>query len=442
MLLLASLAGVASAAERGAAETLLVRVSNGDAATAVARDAGAVLEARAGDLAIILANPAAAKALARDARVLDIERDGTVHATSASWDSASWDSASWDSASWDSASWDSASWDSASWDSASWDASSWDSASWDASSWDSASWDSASWDASSWDSASWDSASWDLVVYEDGRVPPWGLFAIHAPSRWQGTPAHAKLVCVVDSGIDTSHPGLAPNLWTGANGEHGWDAITGSSTLTDPAGHGTHVAGIVAAARDQPWPGVSQALIAGVRVLNADGLGTTSDVIAALGWCGEHDADIILLALTEDAPTRAFEAAIADAQRGGALIVAAAGNIGPCDRCASSPADLPRVLGVGAASPNGLPAAFSATGKDVDLFAPGDHITSTAPGGYRTASGTSQAAAFAAGAAALMWSRCADATAEQIAHALTPNARGQTPLLDLATFRLASCEVI
>jgi len=331
---------------------------------------------------------------------------------------------------------------SAQWDTASWDTAGWETASWDTAAWDTAGWDTASWDTAAWDTAAWDTAAWDSMSFQ-GLPAPWGLAAIGAPAAWaKGTPTHDRLVCIVDTGIDVTHPALRANLWTGPRGEHGWNAIDGSTDVRDEVGHGTLLAGIIAASRDSPWPGVGSPLVAVAKAIGPDGLGRTADVSAGIRWCSHIGSNVILLALSEDAPTKDFREAVRSAQEHGALVVAAAGNTGPCKDCVSAPASFPRVLAVGAAGPDGQATTFTSTGKGLDLLAPGERITSTVPGGYRAASGTSEAAAFAAGAAAFVWGSCTSWDADHVANVLTRGgSRGhQPPLLTLDLGKHVECE--
>ena len=293
---------------------------------------------------------------------------------------------------------------------------SWDTASWDRASWDTASWDRASWDRASWDRASWDRASWDGGP-DDAPPAPWALDAIGAPAAWgRGDPEGARLACLVDSGIDAAHPLLAARAWPA-----GLDLVRGDATPDDEAGHGTHLAGIVAAARDglTGFRGVGAPLVASAKVLGPDGLGRTSDAVQGILWCRDQGADVILLAFTEDAPTRALHAAIQSVRRDGVLVVASAGNAGPCERCVAYPGAYPEVLAVGATARDGSTPAFSATGPHVSLAAPGAGILSTFPGGaMRVGSGTSQAAAHVAGAAALLLAQHPEWSAGEVERAL------------------------
>lgn len=394
-------------------DVLLVTYRAGSAGDDVARRAGASLH---GDLphagvALVAATPRAASALARDPDVLSVERDARILLAGVTWDGITWDGTTWDGATWDGTSWDGATWDGATWDGATWDG---------------ATWDGATWDSTGWDGATRDGTSWDGAATGAPALPPaWGLLAIRAPDAWElGLRPHARKVCLVDSGVDPTHPALAGNLGAA------WNAIAPGAPAADEAGHGTHLAGIVAAARGWAVPGVAAPLVLSAKAIDATGAGRTSDALRGMAWCAEQGAHVVLLAFTEDAPTRAFRAGVAALQKQGILVVASAGN-GGCERCVSAPASLPGVVGVGAFGPDLRRAAFSSDGPEVDLLAPGVAIGSTFPGGgLRAGSGTSQAAAFVAGAAALLWSHEPDWKAEHVAARLERTA--EDGRLDLA----------
>ena len=217
----------------------------------------------------------------------------------------------------------------------------------------------------------------------------WGLAAIGAPAAWAVADGRGTTVGVVDTGVDAAHPDLAGQL-------------DPRGAATDPNGHGTHVAGVVAAATSN---GVGVAGVApGARVLalqalGADGSGPMSAVADAEDRAADLGARVINLSLGSDGPSLAERTVIR--AHPGVLFVAAAGNQSrdddarPTYPCAY---DEPNVLCVGAEARAGGLASFSNWGaRSVDLLAPGEHIASTWTGGaYRYADGTSMAAPFAA----------------------------------------------
>jgi thermitase len=253
---------------------------------------------------------------------------------------------------------------------------------------------------------------------------------IDAPEAWTVTRGAGATVAVVDTGVDTGHPDLAANL------QPGWDFVEDDADPTDANGHGTHVAGTIAAAENGTGVvGVApEAHVVPLRVLDADGSGWGSDVAAAFAWAGDHGVRVVNASLGADGITRAERDAIQ--AHPNTLYVVAAGNDGadvdttPQYPCAYSQAN---VLCVGATDANDAKAGFSNYGAtSVDLFAPGTKVVSTYPRGFSsnlintvTASdgfelmqGTSMATPHAAGAAALVAAAHPSFTALQIKTAL------------------------
>lgn len=228
----------------------------------------------------------------------------------------------------------------------------------------------------------------------------WGLSAVDVPAVWPQTVGEAVTVAVLDTGVDGTHEDLAGQVLPGVN-------VIGNQTsaLTeDPHGHGTHVAGIIAAARNSLGTvGVApRARIMPVRVLDSDGAGYAGDVAEGIIWAVDHGASVINLSLGGPRPSSAQEAAIRYAVGQGVSVVAAAGNSGPTAGL-EYPAAFSDVLAVAALTPQSEVASFSSRGGHVDLAAPGTMILSAQPGdAYAYRSGTSMASPFVAGAASLL----------------------------------------
>ena len=209
------------------------------------------------------------------------------------------------------------------------------------------------------------------------------------------------VVAVLDTGIEGSHPDLAANVIAGTS------MLDGSNGLTDPSGHGTMVAGTIAARTNTTPPeGVAGVAYAGVRllpvtVLNADGLGQDSDIIGGVIWAVDHGADVILMAFSNPGFSESLQEAIDYAWSNNIVLVAATGNDGV--NAPSFPAGDRGVIGVSATDANDQLASFSNYGASVFLGAPGTNILTTDIGGtYIAISGTSSSAAIVAGAAAQM----------------------------------------
>lgn len=376
----------------------------------------AILEAPDGDAA--LASLLGARG------ILFAERDGLALAAGARAEGASWDGASWDGASWDSTRWDSTRWDSTRWDGASWDSTRWDSTRWDSTRWDGASWDSTRWDSTRWDSTRWDGGFQTDPLFQQ----QWALQAINAHEAWtlfQG--ARGRTICVVDSGVDGTHPDLAPNLWRGADGRYGASFVDGRNDPMDRAGHGTHMAGIAAAALGNGLgiSGVGNEKIMAVKVLNDQGIGGLGNLAQGIRWCADHDAHVISLSLSSQQDSTAVRRAVEYAQARGLLLVASAGNHADCaNACAVYPAAYPGVLGVSALDMARNPMPFSVGGPHVDLAAPGEKVAGTyLDHDYALGTGTSQATALVAGAAALAWDLDHDLSADEVAALLLASAR-------------------
>jgi subtilisin family serine protease len=229
----------------------------------------------------------------------------------------------------------------------------------------------------------------------------WGLDAVDARSVWPVSDGSGVIVAVVDTGVDAAHEDLASQVLTGVD-------LIGSQIRTSTAdanGHGTHVAGIIAAAGNGVGGiGVAPgAKILPVRVLDEDGAGYSSDVAEGIIWAVDHGASIVNLSLGGPVASAAQHAAVQYAVERGVSVFAAAGNSGTYG-AAEYPAAFPEVIAVGAVTPEDQAASFTTRGSYVDLAAPGTMILSTLPGnGYAMESGTSAAAPFAAGVAAMLF---------------------------------------
>ena len=237
---------------------------------------------------------------------------------------------------------------------------------------------------------------------------------IDASGAWAITRGAGATVAVVDSGVDLAHPDLQARLLPG------YDWVDDDALPQDAHGHGTHVAGTVAAAENGLGVvGVApEADVIPLRVLGANGSGWGSDVAAAFDWAGDRGVRVVNASLGSDGITTAERQAIRDHPE--TLYVVAAGNDGEnVDSTAHYPCAYTEanVLCVGATDSDDEIAGFSNYGATaVDLFAPGVRIASTYPtgfgsdldfyfdtgDGYEMLDGTSMATPHVAGAAALV----------------------------------------
>ena len=268
----------------------------------------------------------------------------------------------------------------------------------------------------------------------------WGLATVGAPAAWNITTGdRAVTVAVVDTGIDLTHPDLSPNLWHNpaealdgrdddgdgyVDDVNGWDFVDGDGDPADANGHGTHVAGTIAAEGNDAVgvSGVSwRAGLMALRALDANGRGYTSDLVRAYAYAASHGARIVNASLSGPDYSHSEYDAIAAATN--VLFVVAAGNASsdddtkPTYPCAY---DLPNVLCVAASGRDDALAPFSNYGiESVDLAAPGVGILSTwLSGTYKTLSGTSMATPHVAGAAALVLAAHPGLTARQLGQTL------------------------
>src|SRR5213593_3768164 len=213
------------------------------------------------------------------------------------------------------------------------------------------------------------------------------------------TPTGSAIVAVLDTGVDAQHPDLAGNVIPGIS------ILDGSSGTTDPSGHGTWVAGI-AAAQTNTTEGIAGVAYAGVRimpvtVLDANGLGQDSDVIAGVIWAADHGADVIVMAFSNPGFSQNLQDALDYAWSKNVVLVAATGN--DAVSTPTFPAGDRGVMGVSGTDPNDALAPFSNSGPSVFISAPATEIQTTTTGdAYTVISGTSASAAIVAGAAAFM----------------------------------------
>jgi subtilisin len=248
----------------------------------------------------------------------------------------------------------------------------------------------------------------------------WGVDRIDAEKVWGGAEDATDVgsgrnagdgikVAIIDTGIDWNHPDLA------ANYKGGYDFANDDADPMDDNGHGTHVAGIVAASDNNNGViGVApKAYLYAVKVLNSSGSGTEDDIAAGIQWCIDNGIQIISMSLGYryyslpwwPQPLLVKQACDA-AYNSGLLVVAAAGNDGSRSvrDTVGYPARYDSVIAVGATDSSDKRPYWSSTGPAVELAAPGVSINSTYwDDTYATMSGTSMACPMVTGTAALVW---------------------------------------
>ncbi len=247
----------------------------------------------------------------------------------------------------------------------------------------------------------------DLVINATGKPRPlqpaeelpWGIGRINAEPAWQTTEGLAIKVAVMDTGIDLDHPDLINNIKGQVN------TINPLKSGNDDNGHGTHVAGTIAAVNNEIGVvGVGpQIYLYAVKVLSKTGSGWLSDLIEGLGWCIDNKMQVVNMSLGAPSDNLSFHAAIKNAYDAGIVLVAAAGNNGTSGGAVDYPGKYPETIAVSAVDQNNNLAYFSSFGPEVDLAAPGVGIKSTYYDGYyKLLNGTSMATPHVTGAAALV----------------------------------------
>ncbi len=250
----------------------------------------------------------------------------------------------------------------------------------------------------------------------------WAEEKINAPEAWgQNINASGVTVAVLDTGVDYRHPEFGGRVLKG------WNFADNNADVMDRFGHGTHVAGIIGAAGNN---GVGVAGVAwnvrilAIKVLGDNGQGSTAAVVNGIKYAADMGAKIINMSLGSPDTTidPALSAAIKYANQKGVIVIAAAGNnhgeVG-------SPANDPGAIAVSSTSKFlfwEYLSWFSNRGSKVEVAAPGGGIWSTVPldanrtgaTGYAKLSGTSMAAPFVAGEAALIWAKHPNWTPQQV----------------------------
>ena len=242
----------------------------------------------------------------------------------------------------------------------------------------------------------------DVVLHAFAQTLAWGVNRIDADLVWPtGNTGKGVKVAILDTGIDPTHPDLGLAGGVNFSGTTR-DGSTNPIDWADGHGHGTHVAGIVAARNNTIGVvGVApDASLYAVKVLSNSGSGYTSDVIQGLDWCAANGIQVASMSLGGGGTT-SLQAACDRAFAKGVVLVAAAGNSsGPV----AYPAAYSSVIAVSATDSRDLRASFSNYGPQIALAAPGVSIYSTYKGGtYTYMSGTSMACPHVSGAAALVW---------------------------------------
>ncbi|TQJ12129.1 subtilisin family serine protease [Kribbella jejuensis] len=255
------------------------------------------------------------------------------------------------------------------------------------------------------------------------------LNTVRVPQAWDVSKSTGnQIVAVLDSGIDAGHPDLAGHLVAGYNA-----VSTTRPNPVDDNGHGTMVAGIIAAGTNNGagLAGVGwSSKVMPVKVAGSNGVANDLDLVEGIDWAVAHGATVLNISIANPGDNAVLHDAITRAIAKGVIVVAAAGNDG--SDVAQYPAAYPEVIAVGATNAGGVLTDFSSYGDWVDVAAPGWDIVSTgarnlSQSPYWLCSGTSCAAPIVAGVAALVKNKWPTLTPAQVQARIKAYARDAGP---------------
>ncbi len=250
-------------------------------------------------------------------------------------------------------------------------------------------------------------ATWGLDRVDQRSLPLSGTYSYNVTGS--GVTAY-----IIDTGILTTHTDF------GGRASGGYTAINDGRGTTDCNGHGTHVSGTVGGSKYGIAKGVK---LVAVRVLDCNGSGTTSGVVAGVNWVtGHHASKAVANMSLGGSVSSSLDSAVSSSISGGVTYAIAAGNSNT-SACNSSPARVASAITVGATTSSDARASYSNYGSCLDIFAPGSSITSdwySSTTATNTISGTSMATPHVTGAAAL-YLQNHSASPASVASALTSN---------------------
>lgn len=268
-----------------------------------------------------------------------------------------------------------------------------------------------------------------VIRYLPSDKTPWGIETIYNDALTSLTVGGADVsVAVLDTGVNMSHPDLARRISQCADFTNPRTPVV-DGKCDDKNGHGTHVAGIIAADSGADGLGIygvaPESKILAYKVCDASGSCYADDIAAAIRMAADKKANIINMSFGTDVDIALIKDAINYATSNNVLLVAAAGNDGPLEGSIDYPAAYASVIAVGAINKDKKVPEWSSRGVnsktdpkvindgDVEFAAPGEYIESTwNNNGYIILSGTSMASPFVAGLAAKYWQLLADKPAE------------------------------
>jgi subtilisin family serine protease len=225
----------------------------------------------------------------------------------------------------------------------------------------------------------------------------WEIQKFEVNKIWEKTTGNGIIIGVIDTGCDFNHEDLKDNLLQGIN------IVDTKKDPMDDNGHGTHVCGTICASDNKKgMVGVAPgSKVKPIKVLDKNGKGSSSNIAKGLVWAADNGCKIIVLSLGSRGYNKAVEEAVFYAKNKNCIIFCAAGNFGKSSGIIY-PGKLSSTIAIGAIDENLNRTSFTCSGKELDFLSPGDNIVSCAPNNaYAVMSGTSMAAPFAAGCAAL-----------------------------------------
>ena len=229
------------------------------------------------------------------------------------------------------------------------------------------------------------------------QIHGWEIIKFNISDQWRYSQGEGIKVAVIDTGCDLDHPDLKNNILDGIN------IIDPSKPPQDDNGHGSHVAGTIAAENNgYGIVGVApKAKIIPVKVLDKNGGGTLQNIIKGIEWSANNKVDFITMSLGSPMPSKDLENAINYASSKGCIIFCAAGNSGP-ESDIMYPAKYDHTISIGAIDENLNRTGFTCSGETLDFLAPGHNIIGCVPdNGYAVMSGTSMSNPFAVGCSVL-----------------------------------------
>lgn len=230
---------------------------------------------------------------------------------------------------------------------------------------------------------------------------PWGIKHIQAHKIWPYSKGKGIRIGVIDTGADFSHPNLIGSLSYGAN------MVQRHLPPFDDNGHGTHIAGTIAAngRKNGIYGTAPAATIHPVKAFDQKGTAYVADIVEALEWCIRHKMHIINMSFGMSHYSVALHNAVLKAARAGIIVVASSGNDGNRSEI-DYPACFAETISVGATTRQGKIASFTNRNADVNIYAPGESIYSTWPGQqYQELSGTSMATSHVSGVIAMLMAK-------------------------------------